>query len=241
MQRITAILLSSMLAASGQQPQQGPVAKFTSTSQLVIEVVTVHDRNGAPIKGLTARDFTVTENGAPQTVTLCEFQELPEGADPASARPAVAAAAPSAQPQITPEVAGDIRYRNRRLLTLYFDMSAMPPPDQMRAFAGAQKFIKTQLTPADLVAVMEFSSGAVKVRQDFTGDRDQSLMTISAMIVAAEGLDEDANDNSAADTVTRAKDIQCSFEHRSSIEFDECLDGGSSFRSKRALNSPGGG
>ncbi len=52
-------------------------------------------------------------------------------------------------------------------------MTAMPPPDQLRALAAAQKFIRTQMTPADLVAIMRYAGGAVKVLQDFTADRDR--------------------------------------------------------------------
>ena len=56
--------------------------------------------------------------------------------------------------QITPERPGDIRYRDRRLMAMYFDMSAMPVPDQVRAEAAALKFIQTQMKPADLMAIM---------------------------------------------------------------------------------------
>ena len=44
----------------------------------------------------------------------------------------------------------------------------MPPPDQMRAYTNALKFIDTQMEPADLVAIMTFQKGAVRVKQDFT-------------------------------------------------------------------------
>jgi VWFA-related protein len=194
-----------MIVARAQQPApEAGLAKFQSTSQLVVETVTVNDRSGKAIDGLKASDFVVTENGVPQTVTICEFQRLPDpgsGAPPLSRRPSPAAAPPSVTSgQIQPEAPGDLRYRNRRLLALYFDMSAMQIPDQLRAFAAAQKFIRTQITPADLVAVMKFSSGAVKVLQDFTGDREVLATTINNLIAASEGLDDGSNDESTADT-----------------------------------------
>ena len=52
------------------------------------------------------------------------------------------------------------RYKNRRLLALYFDMSAMQPADQLRALQAAQQFIRTQMTTADLVAIMRYDSAA---------------------------------------------------------------------------------
>ena len=80
---------------------------------------------------------------------------------PAPPLPPPRSAAPSpTQGQIAIPPPGDTRYRDRRLLVLYFDLTAMPPADQMRAYAAAQTFIDTQMKPADLVAIMTFGGGA---------------------------------------------------------------------------------
>jgi TonB family protein len=42
---------------------------------LVVINVTVADRNGNSVEGLTANDFTLTENGAPQTIVVFEYQK----------------------------------------------------------------------------------------------------------------------------------------------------------------------
>ena len=55
---------------------------------------------------------------------------------------------------------GDTRYRDRRLLVLYFDLTAMPPPDQMRAYAARRSSSTTQMQPPDLLAIMTFEGGA---------------------------------------------------------------------------------
>ena len=176
------LFLFCLLAAAQQTPQppaQRPginpaegVVKFESTSTLIVETVTVLDKNGKPIEGLTDKDFTVTEDGVPQTVRLCEFQSLPtvseDSAGTLTARadppaPPAAAPKPEAAAEIKPETPGEMRYRDRRLLVLYFDMASMPPPDQLRAFAAAEKYLTRQITPADLVAIMRFSEGAVRV------------------------------------------------------------------------------
>ena len=47
------------------------------SSKLVIEAVNVKDKQGKSISGLTAKDFTVTEDGVAQKITFCEYQELP--------------------------------------------------------------------------------------------------------------------------------------------------------------------
>ena len=84
--------------------------------------------------------------------------------------------------KIASSAPGDIRYRNRRLLVLYFDMTAMPPPDLLRAYNAARKFINTQMTADDLVAVMAFQGGGVRVKQDFTDDRPGLLEVVQTLV-----------------------------------------------------------
>src|SRR6185312_9470151 len=71
-----AIFLSWPTAAQqvGTNATSGQSADYTfkANSQLVIENVVVKDKNGNFIDGLTARDFTVSEDGAPQTIRFCE-------------------------------------------------------------------------------------------------------------------------------------------------------------------------
>src|SRR5438128_2595896 len=122
------LLISLFLGAVLAHAQQ---ATFTSTTQLVVEAVTVKDKKGNTIPGLTAKDFQLTEDGKPQTIAFVEHQTLPETpATPIAFSTSVAAVPRLTRTQIAAEKPGDIRYRDRRLLALYFDFSAMPPPDQ---------------------------------------------------------------------------------------------------------------
>jgi VWFA-related protein len=224
--RITTAILLFLLVAGAQQtppqpppgvattPGSGPV-KFSITQQLVIEDVTVIDKSGKPVEGLTAKDFTVTEDNVPQTISFCEYQKLDENAPvtPVAAAPPVAPDAPAAAPptaerdkvppvvvtSISPEKPGDIRYKDRRLIALYFDMSAMPVPDQLRAQAAAIKFIHTQMSPADLMALISFSD-SVKILQDFTDNRDELEKKIIKLFIGeGQGFDVTDADDSAAD------------------------------------------
>ena len=54
--------------------------------------------------------------------------------------------------QIAPSKPGEVKYKDRRLLVMFFDMTSMPIQDQIRAQTAAQKFLKTQMTPSDLMA-----------------------------------------------------------------------------------------
>jgi VWFA-related protein len=186
-------------------PGTAGTATFTTGTQLVVEAVVVTDKKGGAVEGLTAKDFKVTEDGVPQAIRFFEYQKLPETLNNAplgrSATENIHLYDKLGRTQISREVPGNIRYKDRRLLALYFDMSAMPPGDQLRALTAAQKFIRTQITSADLIAILRYSGGAVDVLQDFTDDRDRLLSIIQTMVVGeGQGFEESANDASTADT-----------------------------------------
>ena len=65
--------------------------------------------------------------------------------------------------RLRPKQKRDDRYKNHRLLALYFDMSAMPPADQIRALSAAEQFIRTQMTTVDLVSILRYQGGAVDI------------------------------------------------------------------------------
>jgi VWFA-related protein len=207
MLRATLALLLLAVAADTQQigqnaPAGDNTATFSTSSQLVVETVNVKDKSGKPVEGLTAKDFTITEDGAAQEIKLFEFQKMPPVVEPA---PVITTAAPPLnklpEAQITTEKPGDIRYQNRHLLVMYFDMSSMPPFDQIRAVTAAQKFIRTQMTPNDRVALMRFDGGSVRVMSDFTDNRERLDSILETMIVGeAQGFDETTSDDSTPDT-----------------------------------------
>jgi hypothetical protein len=126
------LMTFSAPAHSRQNPQGG--ATFRSGTRLIVQAVGVKNKDGRPIEGLTAKDFTLTEDGEPQTISFVEFERLSDSQDearpaPASSSPAPDAAriAPTTGSGISIPAPGDRRYRNRRLLVLYFDVTAMPP------------------------------------------------------------------------------------------------------------------
>src|SRR5580704_18080940 len=202
------MVVASALPFDAQQvgqntpPAGDTPATFSTSSQLVIETVNVKDKSGKAVEGLTEKDFTVTEDGAEQSIRFFEFQKMPETAEPAPPIPTLSPPLKKLpETQIAAERPGDTRYQNRRLLVLYFDMTAMPPPDQLRAVTAAQKFMRTQMTPADRVALMRFDGGAVRVMSDFTDNRDRLNSILETMIVGeAQGFDEATSDDSTPDT-----------------------------------------
>jgi VWFA-related protein len=205
------VLFLATAHAGAQQISQNKPAdasqNFTLTVkvQLVVEAVVVKDKDGKPIQGLTAKDFAVTEDGVAQTVRICEHQDLAEQAKP------LPVSKPDSEDiklykqltrtQIAPETEENERYKNRRLLALYFDMSAMNPADQMRALSAAQQFIRTQMTTVDLVSILRYQGGSVDILQDFTADRNKLLSILETLIVGeGQGSAETIDDASSADT-----------------------------------------
>lgn len=187
------ILLSGMVPA-----QETPT--FSSSTQLVVESVVVRDKTGKVVTNLKKEDFLLREDQVPQEIRLFEFQTLAEPTPvPLDLKASALTRLPKAQ--IGLEGKEGPRYRDRRLLALYFDLSAMMPPDQIRALDAARKFVRTQMSSEDLVAVLVYSGGAVQVLQDFSGDRQRLLNILETLVV---GEDENAtvsnNDASSADT-----------------------------------------
>lgn len=148
---------------------------FRTQSNLVLITVFAKDKQGNPIAGLTKDDFVLLENGKPQTISVFDFQKI--DAAPAPAPPQLQERAEPKAAAPAPEPEGRQKYRDRRLLVLYFDWGSLPPADQVRAKEAAGKFIREQMTPADLVSVVSFSS-KLKVDQEFTSDKDLLLELI---------------------------------------------------------------
>ncbi|MGC1460851.1 MAG: VWA domain-containing protein [Terracidiphilus sp.] len=186
-------------------PGQTETYKLTLNSQLVVEQVVVKDKKGDFVSGLTAKDFTVTEDGVPQTIKFCEHQQFSEAVEPLP--PAridyedITIYKKLTRTQIAPEAPQSTKYKDRRLLALYFDMTAMQPQDQMRALTAAENFIRTQMTAADLISILRFSGGSVDVLQDFTADRNRLLSILQTLIVGeGQGSADSIEDASSADT-----------------------------------------
>jgi VWFA-related protein len=122
----------------------------------VVEVpVTVVDRAGNPVRGLTKDQFEVTVDGKKVAVTGFDTIDMTTIDESSRANPA--APLPAAA------------YRNFLLL---FDFSGSTPGTIARAQAAAREFVTTQLKRRDLCAVATFSAdkGTV-VLTSFTSDR----------------------------------------------------------------------
>ena len=212
MRRAIALFLLLALTTTAQQVGQnaappGPngTQKIVSTTQMVIELVSAKDKKGNPIKGLTAKDFTLTEDGVVQKISYVDQEDLPTTPTDAPILPAepedIKIYNKLSHETIPTEKPGSVLYKDHRLIVLYFDMSAMPQTDQIRALSAAEKFIRTQMTSADLISIMRYAGAGPELLQNFTADRNRLLSIIQTMVVGeGQGLDESTSDDSTADS-----------------------------------------
>ena len=144
--RFVSLTLALVIASAtgsqlrAQQAQQGTT--FKSNVDLITLDVLVVDRNGRPVKGLTADDFAVTLDGKPSSVRAVTYREL--------VRPVVQeAGVPAAAAEITAPT--DASTGQRVVLLLVDDLSAKPG-DMNGLRASAERLLPT-LNPSDRVGV----------------------------------------------------------------------------------------
>jgi len=92
-----------------------------------------------------------------------------------------------------------VQYHDKRLMVMFFDFSSMGVPEQLRAQEAALKFIDTQMTTADLVAIMLYST-VLQVKTDFTADRTQLKDIINSLPIGELSELADAADTGADDS-----------------------------------------
>jgi VWFA-related protein len=149
---------------------------FRVESEMVLVNVSVRDKSGNFVRNLRPEDFTILEDNKPQKVVSFDWenidaiamQNVPQ-AKPFAGPPSQPANAPSASaPGAADQLANS--YKDRRLIILFFDLSAMEPDEIDRAVTSAEHYVDRQMSPADLVSVVSLGS-ALLVNQDFTSDR----------------------------------------------------------------------
>jgi VWFA-related protein len=186
----------SPVSSSAQQPQapasapapqqnlpQNPTFVLRAQSNVVRIDVEVIDGSGKAIKGLRADQFDVTDDGKAQKISSFSYSDIEkvETATEENAKPIVVPVdneGPGAAEAATDAV------RDRRMIVLFFDMTSMETDDILRAHAAAQKFLKQQMTPADLVSVVVFST-RLAVLANFTNDRATLDKAVAQLVPGA--------------------------------------------------------
>ncbi len=182
-----ALLALAPLSVSAAKPAAAPTApiaeeKFEDTSQvLAVEVpVNVTGRDGRPVRGLTATDFQVFDEGKGQPITGFDVIDLHVLA---SAEAGTAQGAPGVpNPSPEPAAAKPLDASARRHFLLLFDLSFSNPIAILKARLAARDFLLNSLKPSDLAAVATFTlEGGPRLLVTFTPDRAQLARAIDTL------------------------------------------------------------
>ncbi len=150
------------------------------TVDLVQVDATVTDAKGNPVPDLKASDFRVLLDGKPQELKYCSY--MPVGEPRAAAEtqppltpPAAKSIVTAAQPAMP---AGSIKREQVRRTIVLFVGDLLTSAESMPGIrAGLTKFVKEQMQPGDLVAIVRSSAG-LGALQDFTPDKNRLLAAI---------------------------------------------------------------
>jgi VWFA-related protein len=158
--------------ANNRQQNAKPAASsvLRTSSDFVRIDVEVTDKSGKPIKGLKESQFEVSDDGKRQAISSFSYADI-ESIETASADDAKPIIVPldNEGPNTASAEAASEPLQNRRLLVLFFDLTSMQTDDLIRAHDAAEKFVKTQMTKADVVAIVAFST-RLNVLANFTND-----------------------------------------------------------------------
>jgi len=149
MHKRLSILFAVLFIASAATSQVGEKL----TVNLVEVPVTVVDREGNPVRGLTKANFQLLDEGHSQEITAFDAIDF-------ASKESVSAISP-----LNPNA--------RRSFMLLFDLAFSSPPSLKRAQEAARKFVAESVQPRDLVAVGSIQAErGFKLITAFTTDRD---------------------------------------------------------------------
>src|SRR5690349_18745980 len=180
--KVAAIALASFLAqgvapsfAQQSQPsstkpgpqEQEPKTAIRVTTELVLANVVVRDKSGNLVRGLKKEDFTLFEDGKKQDISTFDFENVDELTTAGAAEATVTGVAEEGPAGVLKKSSAPVmNARDRRVIVLFFDFSAMDPDQIDRCVDAAKKYINAQMQPADLVALVSLATN-MRVDLDF--------------------------------------------------------------------------
>jgi VWFA-related protein len=161
-----------------QAPRSNSVITFKVNSEIVLTNVVARDkRTGQLVQGLTAKDFSISEDGKPQRIVSFDYENVDQAAPLNEAT--INASSPNGIFGARTGVATQQELHNHRLIVMFFDLTSMQPEDVERAQEAARNYIQKQMRPADLVAAVSLNT-TLSLDQDFTADKQLLLHAVNS-------------------------------------------------------------
>ena len=181
--RATTAALSAWLAAANlvaQQPQKPsqPGYVVRVSTEIVLVNVIARDKRGNLIRDLKKEDFTVYEDGQKQQLTSFDFENVDQLLTAGAAGTTATGAAGNGG-LLGAGQNPTLEARDRRLMLLFFDFSAMEPDEIDRAVNAGKKYVQANMQPADMVALVSLVTN-MRLDLDFTDDKTKILASLSA-------------------------------------------------------------
>jgi len=165
--------------APPQKPSD-PQFRMRVTTEIVLVNVIARDKKGNLIRDLKPSDFTVYEDGQKQQISSFDFENVDELQSAGIAGETVTGAtAGAASGSLLRPSESNLQARDRRLMLLFFDFSAMEPEEIDRAVEAGRKYVQANMQPADMVALVSLATN-MKLDLDFTADKQKILAVLSS-------------------------------------------------------------
>jgi VWFA-related protein len=159
---VLVVLAGALAAQQSSPPPEEPGLVVRVTTRMVQVDTVVLDKEGHPVKGLKADDFTVTEDGVRQRIA--SFSErISEPSNP-TPPPVVPLHVTTNRPAVTQTNA-----ENGTVAVLLLDGLNTPPQDRIYVKQQMLKFLARQYDPNTKLAVIALGN-KLTVLQDFTHD-----------------------------------------------------------------------
>jgi len=199
---LCALAVTVALTALAQQASTPPqsVPAIRATAELVLVNVVARDKKGNLVRDLNQKEFTVLEDGQKQQIASFDFENIDELALAQRTRATVNSASDAAAVPPASGTGALVRAvenaRDRRLILLFFDFSAMDPEQIDRAKDAAKKYVNTRMQAADLIAIVSLTTN-MRLDLAFSDDKPKILSVLSAYNSSAgQGFDSGATGSS---------------------------------------------
>jgi VWFA-related protein len=164
---LSRILFGQPASRTPQQPASEPDISIKVNVDLIQIDVTVQDKSGKPVPGLTTEDFEVSRDGKKQNIKGVLYVQ--RKTDPAAA----------GAPTISSAIAKQLEAKEvRRTIAIFIDDLSINFENLPAVQAALQKFVEGEVVPGDLVAVYR-SSGGIGIFEQFTNNKRALLESVS--------------------------------------------------------------